>query len=261
MNKIIFIFVVALALFSSNCLYSSDEMPASIKEGVFMSPRFMKITEKVITFLRENSNKSNLDLEGLLNSHVITKEEYDFLKTENIIYNPPSSADPYDNYLSLFDRENEDCTSSHILYDIVDKRDPKITKTGTIDSLSIYIEQWHAFQSDNKSIFIFNDQNFYYFIVGYTNNEHWTRQHSILIDFPENNQKEIDGLKNILKKYKIDYRSYVAQSNLHFSVELPSDLAIIKMVCSDILKNIFMVSPNDTINYTAHGFRFDNNSK
>ena len=80
-----------------------------------MSPRFMKITEKVITFLRENSNKSNLDLEGLLNSHVITKEEYDFLKTENIIYNPPSSAGPYDNYLSLFDSlKNEDCTSSHI---------------------------------------------------------------------------------------------------------------------------------------------------
>ena len=258
MNKIIPLIVIILVLFSSDNSYASNDTPSSFGEGIFMDARFTKICEKVILFLKGNPTKAHLDLEGLLNEDILSQDEYEFIKSNNIKYNPPSSAGPHDNYLSIFDRENEDGTSSHILYDLVDKSDPSITKTGTIASLYNFLDQWYAFPSDDKSMFIFNNEDFYYFTLCYYNNSHWNKQHKILIDFPEKNLKEINILKKILKDSKIECREYIAQSRLHIDVMLPSDLPTIKKICFDILKKIYIVSPNDVISYTPNGFRFKN---
>ena len=221
-----------------------------------MEAPFLKITGKVIVFLKKNPSMNNLTLEDLLNQNVISIDDYNFLITNNIKYNPPSSAGPYDNYMSLFDRENQDGTSSHILYDLVDKSDFSITKAGSISSLNGYLTEWYEFKSDKKTLFIFNNEDFYYFTIWYTNNEHWDKQHGLMIDFPETNKEDIKKLKKLLQAKEIKYREYVAQSDLHLNVMLPSDLSVIKDLCTEILETIFSVKPNDVINYTPHGFRF-----
>lgn len=116
---------------------------------------------------------------------VISKDDYNFIIKNKIKYNPPSSARPNDNFLSIFDRDNEDCTSSHILYGLVDKSDPSITKKGDINSLNKFLNEWYDSASNKKSVSVFNNEDFYYFMICYYNNEHWDRQHVMLIDFPE----------------------------------------------------------------------------
>jgi len=237
-----------------------DESSSS-GQKLMMEDPFLKISEKVIVFLKNNPDKNNLSLEGLLKEGVISKFDYDFIVKNKIKYNPPTSAGANDNFLSIFDRENEDCTSSHILYNLVDKSDPNITKTGKISSLNIYLTEWYEYKSDKKSLFIFNNKDFYYFTIWYSNNEHWDKQHGILIDFPESNKEDIQRFKNILQAKQIKYREYVAQSDLHLDVMLPSDLSVIKDLCAKILKKIFFVKPDDVINYTPDGFRFKNDKE
>ena len=209
--------------------------------------------------MKSNPAKNNLSIQGLLKEKVINEDDINFLQKNNIKYNPPSSAGPNDNYMSLFDRENEDGTSTHILYDLVDKSDPNITKTGNISLLNRYLTEWYEFKSDDKSLFIFNDKDFYYFTIWYTNNEHWDKQHGMMIDFPEANKGDIKKIKNLLQVRKIKYREHVAQSDLNLNLMLPSDLPVIKDLCTEILEKIFTVKPTDVINYTPHGFRFITN--
>jgi len=142
---------------------------------------------------------------GLLKEKIISADDYKFLLKHNIKYNPPGSAGPYDNFISLFDRENEDGTSSHILYNLVDKSDPKITKAGNISSLNEYLTEWYKYISDSKTIYVFNNDDFYYFTIWYTNNDYWDKQHGLSIDFPENDKNEIERFKNLMKakKYEI----------------------------------------------------------
>ena len=101
-------------------------------EKLMMEAPFITIFEKVVAFFKGNPNKQDLSLEDLLREGVISEDDYEFVVKNNIKYNPPSSAGPNDNYLSLFDRKNEDGTSSHILYELVDKNDPNITKIGKV---------------------------------------------------------------------------------------------------------------------------------
>jgi hypothetical protein len=71
-------------------------------------------------------------------------------------------------------------------------------------------------------------------------------------------RKIIDKFKRLLNANEIKYREYVAQARLHLDVMLPSDLSVINQLCAKILEKIFLVSPNDVINFTADGFRFKN---
>jgi hypothetical protein len=245
-----------------NNLYASNDNSPSNAKGVFMETRFMKICEKVLVFLKENPSKNHLTLEGLITENVLNKDDYEFLKTKNIKYNPPSSAGPHDNYLSIFDRENEDGTSSHILYDLVDKSDPNISKVGNISSLNSFLTEWYEYPSNDKSVFIFNNEDFYFFAICYYNNEYWDQQHVMLIDFPENNKEDIKKFKDLMHANKIKYRENIAQSSIHLTAMLPSNLSMIKYLCAEILEKIFIVTPNDVINYTPNGFRFKkDNSK
>lgn len=256
MKLVKFFSVISVLLFSITALYASADTSISDCEKSMLNDPFLKITEKVIVFLKDNPSKNNLSIRGLLMEEVINEDDYNFLLKHNIKYNPPSSAGPYDNYMSLFDRENEDGTITHMLYDLVDKSDPSITKTGNISSLNRYLTEWYEFKSDNKSLFIFNNEDFYYYTIWYTNNEHWDKQHGMMIDFPETNKEDIKKIKNLLQAKKIKYREYVAQSDLNLDVMLPSDLSVIKDLCAEILVKIFSVKPNNVINYTPHGFRF-----
>ena len=221
-----------------------------------METQFMKICEKVIVFLKENPSKNNLTLEGLLNETVLNKEDYEFLQKNNIKYNPPLSAGPYDNYLSIFDRENEDGTSSHILYDIVDKSDPSITKAGNISSLNGFLSEWFEYSSKKKSLSLFKDENLYYFTLCYWDNDYWDKQHVMLISFPESNKKDIGKFKDLMNAKNLRYRENVAQKTWSLTVLLPSDASVIEDVSAEILQKIFIVSPSDIINYTPDGFRF-----
>ncbi len=210
MKLIIILSIFPLLLFSTIDLYASGDDSLSNCDKFILDDPFLKITEKVIVFLKNNPSKKDLTIEGLLEEKVISADDYKFLLKHNIKYNPPSSAGPFDNFISLFDRENEDGTSSHILYDLVDKSDPIITKAGNISSLNGYLTEWYEYKSDNKTIYIFNNDDFYYFTIWYTNNEHWDKQHGLSIDFPENNKIDIKRFKNLLQAKKLKYQDYIA---------------------------------------------------
>jgi len=205
-------------------------------------------------FLRKNPIKGHLDLTGLVEAKALTQNEYDFLEKEKIKYNPPSSARPHDNYISIFDLDVDDDTSCLVLHDLVEES--TVTKTGTISELDMYLDQWDAFRSEKKSVSLSKEQDFYYFTISYFNNSHWNKQHLLLIRFPETSQKEISRLRELIRKYEILYHDYVAQSHLHFDLMLPPELSTIKKICYDILAGIFAVSPNDVIHYTPDGCRF-----
>jgi len=249
--------IIPLLLFLLMVLSVSGDNSKSDCEDKMIEDPLIEITGKVISFLKSNPTKNNLSIQELLKEKVINEDDYNYLQRNEIKYNPPSSAGPYDNYMSLFDKENEDGTSTHILYDLVDKSDPNITKAGNISSLNRYLTEWYEYKADSKTIFVFNNDNFYYFTIWYTNNEHWDKQHGLSIHFPENNEKDIKKFMNLLLSKQMNYRDYVAQSELNLRVMLPSDLAMIKSLCTEILVSIYSVKPNDVINYTPDGFRFN----
>lgn len=218
---------------------------------------FSEITEKVLIFLKQNPSKGNLTLEDLLKENIISADDYEFLRKNHIKYNPPSSSGPYDNYLSIFDRNNENGTSSHILYDLVDKYDPSITKTGTLSDLNHFVSEWYGDASIKKSLNLFRDENLYYFSLCYWDNDYWDKQHIMLIDFPENSIDDIKKFKKLLNDNDLRYRENNYQESLSFSVQLPSDLSFIKKLSNEILVNIYLLSQKDLIKYTPDGFRFD----
>ncbi len=234
---------------------SGDTSTLNCKDEMDQDP-LVEISGKVISFLQRNPTRNDLSIQELLKEEVINENDYNYLQRNEIKYNPPSSVGPNDNYMSLFDRENEDGTSTHILYDLVDKSDPNITKSGSISLLNKYLTEWYEYDADKKTIFVFNDDNFYYFTIWYTDNEYWKKQHGLSLHFSKNNEKDIEKIKNILLSRKIDYRDYVSQSELNIEVMLPPDLAVIKSLCTEILVRIYSVKQNDVINYTPHGFRF-----
>jgi hypothetical protein len=238
-------------------LHASKGEEPSNPETYLMETRFIEICGKVIVFLKENPSKNNLDLDGLLNERVINIDEYVFIKMNNIKYNPPSSAGPYDNYLSIFDKENENGTSSHILYDLVDIKDPGITKTGDISSLNRFLSEWYAFPSNIKSMYFSKNEDLTYFSICFFNNEYWDKQHLILIGFPETKIDKISRFKELMHVNNIEYNEYIAQSSMNLTALLPSDLTVIKSLCIEILDKIFFVSPDDVIQYTPDGFRFN----
>ena len=53
--------------------------------------------------------------------------------------------------MSVFDRKNEDGTSSHILYDLVDKNDPAITKIGKVSDFDRYLAEY-TFRYNTKDL-------------------------------------------------------------------------------------------------------------
>ena len=248
--------IIPLLLFLLMVLSVSGDTSTSDCEDKMIEDPLIEITGKVISFLKSNPSKNNLSIQELLKEKAINENDYNYLQRNKIKYNPPSSAGPNDNYMSLFDKENEDGTSTHILYDLVDKSDPNITKAGNISSLNRYLTEWYEYKDDSKTIFVFNKDNFYYFTIWYTNNEHWDKQHGLSIDFPENNKKDIKKFKNFLLSKQMNYQEYVAQSELNLRVMLPPDLTMIKSLCTEIFKSIYSVKPNDVINYTPDGFRF-----
>lgn len=258
MKAIILLITLVFVFYSMNVSYASMDESLNPGEKLMLEGPFLQIYEKVIVFLKNNPDKNNLSLKELLKEGVINKDDYDFIIKNKIKYNPPSSAGPNDNFLSIFDRDNEDCTSSHILYSLVDKSDPSITKKGDINSLNKCLKEWYDSKSNKKSVSVFNNEDFYYFMICYYNNEHWDRQHVMLIDFSETDKENINKFRRLINVNEMKYREYVAQARLHIDVMLPSNLSVINQLCAKILEKIFLVSPNDVINFTADGFRFNN---
>jgi hypothetical protein len=256
MKQLIQLSIVILALFSFNIAFSSNDDSLTNGEKLMLEDPFLNITEKVFLFLKQNPSKGNLTLEELLKENVISADDYEFLIKNQIKYNPPSSAGPHDNYLSIFDRNNENGTSSHILYDLVDKSDPSITKTGTLSDLNHFISEWYGCNSTKKSLNLFKDENLYYFSLCYWDNEHWDKQHILLIDFPEDSIDDIKRFKKLINDNVLRYRENNYQESLSFSVQLPSNLSVIKKLSNEILVNIYLLSQKDVINYTPDGFRF-----
>jgi hypothetical protein len=256
MNIILRSSLILLFLFSVSYLYVSCDKSPSECDKLMLEDPFLKITEKVIVFLKNNPSKNNLDLNGLLKENVISKDDYEFLLKHNIKYNPPSSAGPHDNYLSIFDRENENGTSSHILYDLVDKSDPSITKSGTISDLNNFVSEWFDYASKEKSLSLFKGEKFYYFTLCYWDNDYWDKQHIMLLSFSESDNEDIKKFKSLMNAYGIQYKENNYQDSLSLTVLLPSKLSVIEKLSNDILKKIFLVSQKDVINFTPDGFRF-----
>jgi hypothetical protein len=256
MTQLIKLSIVILTLLLLNIAFASNDDSLTNGEKLMIEDPFIKITEKVFLFLKQNPSKGNLTLEGLLKENVITADDYEFLKNNKIKYNPPSSAGPHDNYLSIFDRKNENGTSSHILYDLVDKSDPSITKTGTLSNLNRFVSEWFRYNSAQKSINLFKDDNLYYFSLCYWDNDHWDKQHIMLIDFPVDSKDDIGKFKKLMKDNFLKYRENNYEKTLSFSVQLPSDLLAIEKLANEILLNIYQLSQKDIISYTPDGFRF-----
>ena len=78
----------------------------------------------------------------------------------------------------------------------------------------------------------------------------------MLISFPESNKKDIGKFKDLMNAKNLRYRENVAQKTWSLTVLLPSDASVIEDVSAEILQKIFIVSPNDIINYTPDGFSF-----
>ncbi len=205
--KIIFVLsVIIVALFTNGDIYASSDDPLSNDVKITMEEPFSKISEKVIVFLKQNPSKNNLTLEGLLHEKVISAEDYKFLIKNKIKYNPPSSAGPHDNYLSIFNRNNENGTTSHIAYNLVDTSAPNITKTGTLADLDHFVSEWYEYNSTKKTLYLFRDENLYYFSLCYWDNDYWDKQHIMLINFPENSTDDIEKFKKIMNDNDLRYR-------------------------------------------------------
>ena len=239
-----------------NFAYASAEEALNPGEKIMLEDPFINIFEKVAAFLKGNPNKQDLSLEGLLKEGVISKEDYEFIVKNNIKYNPPSSAGPNDNYLSLFDRKNEDGTSSHILYDLVDKNDPNITKIGKVSDLKRYLAEWFEFSSSKKSLSLFKGKELCYFTLCYWDNEYWDKQHVMLIDFPQRDMEIIKQFKTMMNTLNLTYRKNTYQDSLSLTVLLPSKLPVISKFSREILTDIFLLPPDAVVNYTSDGFRF-----
>jgi hypothetical protein len=256
MKSIVLITVIITVFYSINISYATVEESLNPGEKLMLEGPFLEIFEKVVVFLKGNPVKNNLSLKGLFEEGVINKDDYDFIVNNKIKYNPPSSAGPHDNYLSIFDRENEDGTSSHILYDLVDKNDSKITKAGKISDLSGYLTEWFEYSSPKKSLSLFKDKDFYYFSLCFWDNENWEKQHVMLIDLPQNDYDSIRKLKTMIKTHNMTYKQNIYQNSLSLSVLLPPKLPLITKFSQDILTSIFLVPSDGVVNYTPDGFRF-----
>jgi hypothetical protein len=243
-----------LGLFPIGNLYASDPLPNN--PDLMSEEPFITIAGKVIVFLKQHPSKDNLTLEGLLNEKVINADDYEFLKKNGIKYNPPASAAPNENVLSIFEREHAS-GSSHILYRLVDDADQAITKIGVLSNLNNFVSEWFEYESDKKSLYIHKDKDLYYFTLCYWDNDYWDKQHVMLIDFPENDKETIDKFKSMLQANTIEYKAHTAQGLLNFSVLLPHDLPMIEKLSRHILVDIFLLSEQDTISYTPDGFRFE----
>ena len=113
-----------------------------------------------------------------------------------------------------------------------------------------------VYSSPKKSLTLFKDKNFYYFTLCYWDNDHWDKQHAMLIDLPESNKKDIKKLKTLMKANKLRYKENIYQESLSLTVLLPPKVSLIEKFSTDILKDIFLVSQDEVINYTPDGFRF-----
>jgi hypothetical protein len=256
MKSVILIAAIICAIYPTNDLCTSMEEPLNPGEKLMLEGPFLDIFEKVAVFLKRNPDKNNLSLEGLLQEGVISKDDYDFIVKNKIKYNPPSSAAPHDNYLSIFDRNNEDGTSSHILYDLVDKNDPDITKIGKLSDLNTYLAEWFEYSSPKKSLSLFKNKEFYYFTLCYWDNEYWDKQHVILIDLPLKDVDTIKKFKTMMNSRNLSFKENTYQDSLSLTVLLPSKLSLISKFSMDILTDIFSVTSDGIVNYTPDGFRF-----
>lgn len=242
-------------------LFSYHPRTSLKPENVLQTPQFIEILKKVSFYFDQHPDSHVPTMEDLLNKKVISKNDYDYLTNNRIRYNDPASAGPYDNTISLFDRDNEDCTSSHILVMVADTSDPEITHSGTIDSLGGYVGEWFTFQSDNKTIFVHNENQLYYFTLSYNNNEYWDHQHRISIHLNDEKLKLAGKLKSQIDQYHLACWHCPSGTPGDITVILPDDALIITSFCHDILTQIYDVQPNDIILFMADGFRFQNNAE
>lgn len=259
MKVIILLSAIVLTLYSTNVSFASTtEESLNYGEKLMLEGQFLEIFEKIVVFLKANPSKNDFSLEDLFKEGVINQVDYEFIVKNKIKYNPPSTAGPHDNYYSIFDRDNEDGTNSHILYDLVDRKDPKVTKVGNISNLSGFVAKWYADPSKDKSLFVFNNKDFYYFTLCFWDNEHWNNQFAMLIDLPEKDKKHIKKLKRLMKDSNLKYEQNKCQKDFDITVLFPSEPSVIQKFCENVLIDIFKVSKDETINYTSHGFRFNN---
>lgn len=227
------------------------------KENPVIRDALFKITHKVVLFFQQNPSKDNLTLEGLVQEKVINDEDYQFIVKNKIKYNPPSSAGPCDNSFSVFDRNNKDGSSSHMLYTLVDASVPNITKAGTLSDLNQFISEWYGYNSTIKSLNLLKGRNLYYFSLHYWDNEHWNKQHLLLTNFPVDKIDEIEKFKQLLNDNDLRYREDTQQTISSFTVWLPPDLPFIKELSKKILVDVYQLSEKDVINFTPDGFRFE----
>lgn len=245
-----------MGLLSIGYLYASDHDSLPNDANLMSEEPFITIAGKVIVFLKQHPSKDDLTLEGLLSEKVINVGDYEFLKKNGIKYNPPASAAPNENVLSIFEREHAS-GSSHILYKLVDDADPAITKIGGLSNLNNFVSEWFEYKSDKKSLYLHKDKDLYYFTLCYWDNDYWDKQYVMLIDFPEDDKEAIAKFKSMLHANTIEYKTYTAQGSLNFSVMFPHDLPMIEKLSRNILVDIFLLSEQDTISYTPDGFRFE----
>lgn len=92
--------------------------------------KYFSIIEQVVILLETDRSAWNLSVEGLIDKGCITRDDYEYMQKHNIIYNPPSSAGPNDNFVSIFDKKNADGTTTYQLFDLVDRNDRSITRRG-----------------------------------------------------------------------------------------------------------------------------------
>lgn len=256
MKSIILITAIISIFYLINISYASVQESLNPGEKLMLEGPFLEIFEKVVKFLKGNPDKNHLSLKGFLEEGVINKDDYDFIVNNKIKYNPPTSAGPHDNYLSIFDRENEDGTSSHILYDLVDKTDPNIIKIGKLSDLNAYLAEWFEYSSAKKSLSLFKNKEFYYFTLCYWDNDYWDKQHAMLIDLPIKDVDTIKKFKTMMNSQNLSFKENTYQDSLNLTVLLPSKLSLINKFSMDILTDIFLVPSDGIVNYTPDGFRF-----
>jgi len=138
---------------------------------------------------------------------------------------------------------------------LVDNSDPSITKSGNLSELHGYITQWFEYSSTKKSLTISRDKELYYFTLCYWDNEHWDRQHTMLISFSESEKNGIYKLRKKIKAHNVGCKENFYQNTQSFTVLLPSKLSQIQRLSEEILRDIFMVPQDGVVNYTPDGFR------
>jgi len=248
-HLVVFILMPMILLASQNVTQNQDP---------FRTSQFGEICRKVITFLNEHPSKHNLVLSQLVNEKVLTNKEFQYLIRNKIKYNPPSSAGKDDNFLSIFDIDYGDGTNSHILYTIVDKSNPKISKSGNLSTFSKYLTQWYDYKSNRKHLSVTKNDEKYFFSLSYYDNEHWDKQHLLFLTLNAHDDSNFKKISNLLDSYKLPYRTYESQDHLiNIDVRLPSDLKKIDNLCKDILTNFYKLESKDPIEFIADGFRFN----